>query len=231
LFEFYFFKQAEKADRLEIIVSRYNENLKWINTEPFDKYPLTIYNKGNNNDFDYSSKIKKVINTENVGREGHTYLLHIIENYENLPDFIIFLPGSLERPDKMEKAKITLSFIENEQKSFFGGEVPMSYEDIKNFEMDEYQSTSSDNLLINNEKKLFISDIRPFGKWYKHYFNDIKLDSVNYLGILGVKKEDILQHPKEYYEVFLNQLSTHPNPEVGHYIERTWSKMFNPLQS
>jgi len=95
----------------------------------------------------------------------------------------------------------------------------------------KYQSTSTQNLLVNNdEKKLLKSDIRPFSKWYKHYFNDIKLDSFSYGGVLGIKK-DILQHSKEYYEKFLDKLSSHSNPEVGHYIERTWSKIINPSQS
>ena len=231
-FYFYFAKQQEKkVNNLEIVVSRYNENLKWINTNPFNKYPLTIYNKGLNNDFEYSSRIKKVINTKNVGREGHTYLLHIIKNYENLADFTVFLPGSLEHIEKLWKAKTILYMIENNNESVFIQHKLSPFFDIMDFEIDEYQSTSAQNLLVNDEKKLLKSDIRPFGKWYKHYFNDIKLDSVSYGGVLGIKKEDILQHSKEYYEKFLDQLSSHSNPEVGHYIERTWSKIINPSQS
>ena len=210
-----------------MVISRYNENLKWINTDPFNKYPLIVYNKGINNDFEYSSKIKKVVNTKNVGREGHTYLLHIINNYDNLADFTLFLPGSLEHQEKLWKAKKILSVLEEDEKKCIYIE-HIAPDGIMDFEISEYKSTNAQNLLVNDEKKLLESDIKPFGKWYANYFNDIKLDSVSYLGVLALKKEDILQHSKEYYEVFLNQLSTHSNPEVGHYIERTWSKIFYP---
>ena len=223
------FNSVKQVNNLEIVVSRYNEDLKWINTDPFNKYPLIVYNKGINNDFEHSSKIEKVVNTKNVGREGHTYLLHIINNYDNLADFTLFLPGSLEHQEKLWKAKKILSVFEDEKKCIYI-EHPLP-DDIMDFEISEHKSSNSQNLLVNDETKLLESDIKPFGKWYSNYFNDIKLDSISYLGVLAVKKEDILQHSKEYYEVFLNQLSTHSNPEVGHYIERTWSKIFYPSSS
>ena len=38
-------------NNIEIVISRYNEKLDWINDNPFNKYSLIIYNKGNNQEF------------------------------------------------------------------------------------------------------------------------------------------------------------------------------------
>ena len=79
------------SKNIEIVISRYNENLEWLNYEPFNKYKNIIYNKGPNDDFCKTNNIK-VFNLENIGRCDHTYLFHIIENYDNLADITVFLP-------------------------------------------------------------------------------------------------------------------------------------------
>jgi hypothetical protein len=70
----------------QIVVSRYKENVEW--TKQFDN--VIIYNKG-----DALNEYSNIIPLENVGREGHTYYKHIYDNYENLSDYTIFLPGNL----------------------------------------------------------------------------------------------------------------------------------------
>ena len=68
----------------QIVVARYNENINWL--IPFKDIAL-IYNKGNNNiDANYFN----IINLKNVGRESHTYLYHIVNNYDNLAKNTIF---------------------------------------------------------------------------------------------------------------------------------------------
>jgi len=69
----------------EIVIARYNENLDWIKL--LDKnIKITIYNKGE--PIDYPS-----IKLPNIGRESHTYLYHIINNYNKLADKTIFCQG------------------------------------------------------------------------------------------------------------------------------------------
>jgi hypothetical protein len=51
---------------------------------------VIIYNKGIKLiEEDYNE-----ILMENVGREGHTYYSHIVNNYDNLDDYTIFLQGN-----------------------------------------------------------------------------------------------------------------------------------------
>ena len=38
----------------------------------------------------------------NVGNEGHTYLWHITEHWDNLPDLLLFLPDTVEYGDKLK---------------------------------------------------------------------------------------------------------------------------------
>ena len=74
--------------KTEIVVARYNENLDWLKKIKKSKdLKITVYNKGAN-DIDVP-----FIQLPNVGRESHTYLYHIIHNYDNLADQTIFCQG------------------------------------------------------------------------------------------------------------------------------------------
>lgn len=76
-------------DNIDIIVSRYNEDLKWTLEEPFNEFNYIVYNKGDNDDFE-KTHVKEIINILNVGREGHSYLYHIVENYNDLNNVLVF---------------------------------------------------------------------------------------------------------------------------------------------
>ena len=74
--------------KTEIVVARYNENLDWLKKIKKSKdLKITVYNKGPD-DIDVP-----FIRLPNIGRESHTYLYHIINNYENLAEQIIFCQG------------------------------------------------------------------------------------------------------------------------------------------
>ena len=74
--------------KTEIVVARYNENLDWLKKIKKSKdIKITVYNKGKD-DIDVP-----FIPLPNIGRESHTYLYHIINNYDNLADQTIFCQG------------------------------------------------------------------------------------------------------------------------------------------
>jgi hypothetical protein len=75
----------------ELIIAVYNEDISWINNiNSVDK--IIVYNKGDRNIFTNNPNIE-VIKLPNVGREAHTFIYHIVENYEKLADHTIFLQG------------------------------------------------------------------------------------------------------------------------------------------
>lgn len=216
--------------QIEIVTSRFNEDLTWTNQLPFSKYPVVVYNKGNN--YNYSvNNLKKEIKLMNVGRESHSYLYHIINNYNDLADITVFLPGSVNTNvyNKWKRANILMNELQKHDDSLFiGAKHKNVREDLYSFKMDKYDSTNPNNKLVNPETKLEASRIRPYGKWYEHHFDGVDIEYVSYSGIFAVSREDILKKSKRYYENLIEELSRSSNPEVGHYFERSWVAIFYP---
>jgi hypothetical protein len=215
---------------IQLVIARYNENLKWLNDKPYNKYRNIIYNKSDNTNFNTNSKTEKIVKLENVGRCDHTYLYHIIQNYDNLADITVFLTGSINLRHKNRKATRLLNEIErHKQNVFLGNKYNNVQKDLYNFRLNYYGSSEANNHILNSETKLELAPIRPFGKWYKDKFNGIHIEYVSYAGIFSVDKKEILQHPKSYYENLIKELEKTSNPEVGHYFERSWNAIFYPM--
>jgi hypothetical protein len=219
----------EKLKDIQIVVARFNEDLDWINTDPFNKYPIICYNKGINSNFKIKSK-HQTVRLKNVGRCDHTYLYHIVNNYDNLAKYTLFLPGSNELNYKLFKSKYIINQIEKYDKCVFvGTEYKNVKNDLYNFTLNKHKCAHSKNNLLHQETGVEKSKIRPFGKWYEHHFGNREINFVSYWGVFAVSRKQIQQHPKEYYENFIKELETSSNPEVGHYIERSWCAIFYPL--
>jgi len=214
---------------IEIIISRFNEDLKWTREGIFNEYKYVVYNKGDNENFD-KTNITNIININNVGRCDHTYLYHIVNKYDNLSDITVFFPGSLDLTHKKEKAIQILNGIKNYNSAIFLGEYS---DNIKNkfndFKLDNWSSSNSQNLTKNNESKLELSKIRPYGNWFKYYFGNKIIKSFCYWSVFSIDKRDIIQHKINRYIILLSILSNSSNPEVGHYIERSWCAIFYPM--
>jgi hypothetical protein len=67
---------------LVVVVCHFNRNLDWLKQL---KYPYIVYNKNPEN----NNKFKN--NLPNVGFDTIAYLTYIIDNYNNLPDYVCFL--------------------------------------------------------------------------------------------------------------------------------------------
>jgi hypothetical protein len=66
--------------------ARYIEDISWLNRiDPSIK--IYLYNKNENNHYPNS------IHLPNIGREGHTYIQHICENYDTLSEYLFFFQG------------------------------------------------------------------------------------------------------------------------------------------
>lgn len=69
---------------INIVVARYKENLDWL--LPYNDIAF-VYNKGPNDIPAFSNSF----NIQNIGREGHTYLYHILNRYNDLANRTVFL--------------------------------------------------------------------------------------------------------------------------------------------
>lgn len=224
------YENMENNANIEIVISRYNEDLEWLNNENFIKYPTVCYNKGINDEFFKPSNMR-IEKLPNKGRCDHTYLYHIVNNYDNLAENTLFFPGSCNLPHKIDKiTKLLEEFEEYKNTVFLGNYYKDGVkETLYNFTREYYSSEDAKNLSINTDTKLEPAKIRPFGKWYEAHFGDLFIQYVSFYGIFGVNRKHILQHPKSYYEDFLNEFTDSSNPEVGHYFERSWVAMFSPM--
>jgi hypothetical protein len=159
-------------------------------------------------------------------------LYHIIENYNNLADIIIFFPGSININHKKNKSKQLLNCIieDNYENAYFlGNNQNNLFDNFKTFQLDNYQSSDTNNSLINPESKLKLCKLRPYGLWYKFFFGNITGHWISMFGIFSIDKRDIIKHSVKRYKLLLNTLSGHSNPEAGHYIERSWGAIFYPM--
>ena len=70
---------------VNIVVAKYNENIDW--TKKIKNHKVTIYDKS-------ALPVENSIKLKNRGREGETFLYHIVNNYDKLDDVTVFLQGN-----------------------------------------------------------------------------------------------------------------------------------------
>jgi hypothetical protein len=165
---------------VELVIARYNEDILWLNKVKNMK--ITIYNKGKDN-IDY-----KFIKLPNIGRESHTYLTHIINNYDNLLDTTIFCQGDpfFHSPDFLELIKNSKSFQPIQ---------PLTY----------YYSPCL-NKATNNDKKIVIEKgFRINGMPPNRVLNISKDEWINNLKIYVeyYNKDGIVMYPEYYRDYFI----------------------------
>lgn len=214
-----------------VVVARYNESLSWLNEYPFSQFEYIVYNKGDNDNF-VKTNVKQIVNLPNVGRCDHTYLYHIINNYKNLTNIVVFFPGSVDIPNKKCLAIRILDNIINsnyKKASFIANYYHSIQNHYRNFKIDHYGGTHHENIIKNNESRLLPCKIRPYGNWYNFFFGNVNAHLVALSGVFSVDKRDIIQHDLDRYEKLISTVSLHSNPEAGHYIERSWGVIFYPF--
>ena len=222
----------DHAQNVEVIIARYNESLSWTLLPIFNKFKYIVYNKGDNEHFE-KRLVTKIINLPNVGRNDHTFLHHIVNNYDRLARITVFLPGSTNIPFKMERAKkILRGIIKSRYKTayFYGFKTPDVKQQFRNFFLNNYAASDPQNFQKNSESALKLCVLRPFSKWYSYFFDDLCATQYTYGGVFSADRRDIQNCSLEKYTQIMETVSTHSNPEAGHYIERCWGVMFHPLK-
>ena len=242
------FEYFNSNNNIDLVIARYNENLEWLDRSDIQNCmrklnKIHIYNKGNNiafisqnNYIPSCSKEQqiKIHDLPNIGRESHTYLQHIVNNYDNLPKVTKFVVGSSEMEHKWGKVQRTIEkTCETENSVFicekYNPDNTTLFNEMKDFTLDTYASTNKANFTINNESRIELSEDRPYGNWYTKYFKDIPYNAVSYNSIFAVSKEHILNRPKQFYVDLVNLHYNSSNPEIGHYLERSWASVFYPV--
>jgi hypothetical protein len=222
-------KLSDKKKK-EIVVSRYTENLNWIlNVDSYIK--IIVYNKGDDNLSEaVRGRIDRIFKLKNVGREGHTYLTHITDNYNNLADITFFTQG---KPHLLGRTI----------KSFF--DIPEPNEKRSLMKLQTNQKSVNHIFYRDNDNppehcKLAFTKRWPETLKSKHTLHDYWNGFINYAfplkeqckfsynATFSVTKSYIQNYSLEYYDKIKKSLEHHVAPEEGHFLERAWGTIFNP---
>jgi len=183
---------------LTVVVARYNESLDWTSSISNKRTKCIIYNKGSKVDH-----IGPIIHLPNVGREGHTYLYHIINNYDNLSEYTMFLQGQpFDHTPYLESI-----LASDEWKKPF-----------------HVMSANICDLTITKEQNPY-----TMYELYSTIFNRKPSELSLWFGAgaqFCVSRATIRTRPKEFYERIYNILARDMNPIEGHAIERFWPMIF-----
>lgn len=180
---------------IELVVARYKEDIKWLDSI---KIKSTVYNKHEGDNL-----------LQNVGRESHTYLTHIVRNYDSLSDFILFVQG-----DPFSHCNDFLNKIES---------LTLDYKNYQYVGLSDGLITCDENGRPHCGKNHL-----PVGKLYEYIFEESSPEVFvcNSAGQFGVSKSSILKNSKSLYEKCLKTLEYDSNPVEGFCMERLWTSVF-----
>lgn len=202
-----------------LIISRFKEDISWL--KKHREFKIIIYNKGPKIK---NSEFKNIYSLTNVGRESHTWLYHIVLNYNNLDDVNIFLQGRIddlncmayENPKRYLKDIDKYGFVA----SRYGLLTPFHWQWNVGIEKDLRYKEKWEKSEISSSKIGF----RQFSK--KLFPKIPRFVATSYGGCFAVKKNYIRKYDINFYSDLLDLLSTHKNPIEGHYMERLWCYMY-----
>lgn len=157
----------------------------------------------------------------NVGREVHTILWHIINNYDNLSDEILFAQYDswdhfrLPSANKGHKGMAHLKYFLTTKIHDFIGVRPGRWRKM----IHTARGTMSFNWL-NFYSKLFDKAID------NHEIAKIMTIGPTKYSIFRVTKQAILRHPKEFYEKCISLVDSNKNIKNVYYFEFLWRLLF-----
>ena len=197
----------------DIVVARYNEDVRWLSSYIRSDYNIKIYNKGPTKVELEENESLSIYTLPNIGRETHTYLHYIITNYHNLPDRVIFTQGN---PFDHCNSQILLHIIYGRTSRMSLNAVPVTHmkksDKISNY--NDHQLIDSGHTLGEVYDKIFQI---PFPEDYRIYF----------AAIFSVSSDIIRKYPLSFYEKLLGFISVGQNPEFAHFMEWSWYNIFN----
>jgi len=205
------------SNNSDLILARYKEDISWIKGN-YDN--IFIYNKGEKNIF--FEKPHRLISLNNVGRESHTFLYHIVNNYDNLNKINIFCQGGINdhgmNENSLNKFYMDAQIYGYSLNKNFYPEWIEPFGGYKDFRIDEHggRKVSKSKYSLSEWKSKFniSKDISPF-QWYQK-------------AVFAVSKEYIYSRSLDFYKNLLEDPELNElDPEIGHYYERSWVKIFN----
>jgi hypothetical protein len=231
----YYLSPTYTIPHIQLVISHYGDTLSWLND--VTSY-LELDNRRDDilcyckNDRTNPNVCPHIIRRPNIGRVDETYLYHIIHNYDRLPDYTIFMPDTSFDKHKLNFSWTLLKLFKEKKSTILLGHVheKFLYSHLYYLKVEKYLGFYQNQW--NGETVL--CGIRPFGVWYNHFF-DIKEKShiklATYYTMFVVSREHIRQTSLQKYKELLSHLQNGDSLECGHFMERSWSSVFDPPSS
>jgi hypothetical protein len=203
----------------KIVVARYNENIEWLRSEHEN---CIIYNKGQ------KLNLPNELFLENVGRESETYLQYIINNYDHLPDIIVFTQARIADHKGRNDVNYLIK-IKNEALQHTKSQNYITHTETESHTHcwdKEWNLVNGTYYLENNYKN---NDRITFIDWFKKNINETypTPTKIYCAAIFAVRKENIINKPVEYYKKLIAHVNHHIDPAEGHFLERSWYYIFS----
>lgn len=196
----------------EFVIANYDHNLDWLT--PFADR-CHIYHKGNGAT---QFKFRQWENLPNVGRETHSYLYHIITNYDRLADITVF---NQDQSDHLELCYNITDFVIHASKEEFSCK-PLNT--LRNW----HRISHVTKWLRELQSGYMRRAKQTIAEFWFSIFGSPHPPSVKMClaGCFAATRKRIHRHPKEFYEKIMTYFTDHVNPEEGHYMERLWYSIF-----
>jgi len=216
---------------IDVIITRYNEFINWIDYLPENIRNIYVYNKGYNNNFfknhvtKYSEKLI-ITNIRNVGKIEQTICYHIINNTQSLADTNVFLPGSiLMNPQKGKYLGNIIKNIKNIDK-YSGFYSPKFKKVNKNYNYVIKEKNINENSRNINNSEVTKSEYTSLLDFKNQLINDKPLKYISFRSQFIVSKENILKVPLSLFKDIEKVVSVGENCDSCYYLERLWAHLF-----
>lgn len=211
---------ADHPKSYALVLARYSEDVSWA-AQWQHTLDVFVYNKGAACPASFDAHW---LSLPNVGRESHTYLTHIIDNYDKLHEVTIFLQGRIDDV-QAHRADRLMDYIAPAKTHGFSASrlmlvQPSHWNDIDFLSLPKYAPRVRSGALRRNKDGLLAYA-------HKHFGRMPVLAVSTYNGCFAASRAAILQHPKSFYEKLRATVGDHADPEEGHFLERLWAHMFS----
>ena len=194
------------------VLARFNEqNHRWKELiERRNLHKVIVYDKG-------EDTLPGSIKLKNFGREGHTYLHYIIENYNNLPKEILF--SQYDPIDHFYCNNIFGKSPAENMKHFLCSDI---------YDFMSIRPTDYDLLVrgryMNWEEyyPMVMPEINS-----KEAIKEIILLGANINGVFRVTRKAILRRSIGFYKNAISFLDKGIDPLFGYFFERAWKAIFS----
>jgi autotransporter strand-loop-strand O-heptosyltransferase len=190
---------SQEKKNTKIIAHHFNENLNWLDFLD-DSFDYVIYSRTLHN-------TDKIINIDHdKGVESYAYLKYIIDNYDNLPENMIFIHAHRNSWHQDKNIDLLIKELDLQKKYFnFNNNdiVPLLKNEVESEEEHFYHRLGS-RCTYKRSYKLWVEDV-----WFELFNGEIlmpeKIDGKGSAQFL-VKKEKVLIYTKDFYIRLLNWL-------------------------